>query len=233
MTQPAIVLEGVCRAFGGREVLHRVDLAIARGELYMLVGANGGGKTTLIEILATLLLPTCGSVRVHGCDAVADSRSVRRLIGYCPSALNSFYLRLSGAQNLAFFGALAGLDPEAGRARAAALLERVGLGGAAALRVDKYSDGMKARLGIARALIADPPVLLLDEPTKSIDPAGRDAMRTLLREAGPDGEPRTILWVTHHRDELALADRCGTLAGGRLVDAAPRRARALAALAAS
>ena len=200
--QPVIEVRNVSRTFSGRAVLRDVSLRVAEGEVFALVGPNGTGKTTLIEILATLLHPSAGHAAVHGFDVVRKADAVRALIGYCPSHLHSFYPRLSGRRNLDFFAALAGLDGRQGRLRIDRLLDEVGLSDAGSVRVERYSDGMRARLAVARVLLADARVLLLDEPTKSLDPEGKARMRDLLLRQTPAG-PRTILWVTHDRDELA------------------------------
>jgi ABC-2 type transport system ATP-binding protein len=214
----AISVRGVSRSFGAREVLRSVSLEIAEGDTFALVGKNGSGKTTLVEILATLLQPTSGTASVLGHDSVADGPAARRLIGYGPSSLQSFYLRLTGIQNLEFFGAIYGVDGARLRRRALFLMERLSIKAAAGERVEKYSDGMKARLSIARALLTDAPVLLLDEPTKSLDPAGReDARRLILREPRADGRPRTVFWVTHDEAEAReVAGRVGVLESGAI-----------------
>jgi ABC-2 type transport system ATP-binding protein len=215
MRAPAIATRRLGRSFGPLAVLVDVTLDVQPGEVFALIGSNGSGKTTLIEILATLLLPSSGSARIHGFDVVAMGARVRRTIGYCPSNLHSFYPRLTGRQNLQFFASLQGLPGRAGRARVEALLERVGLGDAAGQRVERYSDGMKGRLSVARALLADPAVVLLDEPTKSLDPEARARIRALLRERRADGEARTLLWVTHDLEEArGVADRIGRLRDG-------------------
>lgn len=216
----AISVRRVERCFGARRVLRDVSVEIAPGEVFVLVGPNGSGKTTLVEILATLLGPSSGTVAIHGHDVVNDAAAARRAIGYAPSSLHSFYPRLTALQNLMFFGAVYGMRPETVLPRARQLLERLSLDGAAGDRVERYSDGMKARLTIARALLTDAPVLLLDEPTKSLDAAGRDAARRLILEEGPRG--RTVVWVTHDPAEAqAVATRVGVLEEGTLrIDAA-------------
>jgi ABC-2 type transport system ATP-binding protein len=216
----AISLRFVRRDFGSQRVLQGVDLEVAKGEVFALRGDNGAGKTTLLEIVATLLMPSGGTALVHRRDVVADAIEVRRLVGYCPSTLQSFYPRLTGAQNLTFFATLAGLEAGAVRTRVGELLDRAGLSSATHVRVERYSDGMKARLNAARALLADPPVLLLDEPTKSIDAPGRAAIRRMLLEPLRRGGRRTVLLVTHDPAEAALADRRGVIAAGRLRPAA-------------
>jgi ABC-2 type transport system ATP-binding protein len=139
-------------------------------------------------------------------------------VGYAPSNLQSFYPRLSATRNLMFFAALYGMTGPRAHRRVEALLERLGLTAAAAMPYERYSDGMKARLVLARALLHDPAVVLLDEPTRSIDATFRDELRSLWRLCD-DGRARTALWATHDRAELRHADRVVRLAGGRLQDA--------------
>jgi ABC-type multidrug transport system ATPase subunit len=210
------------RCFGDQTVLAKVSLDIPRGETFTLTGPNGGGKTTLIELLATLLTPSSGRASVGGFDVVRQPDRVRTLIGYAPSALHSFYPRLTGKANLQFFAALKGLPSSEGRAQTDRLLSDVGLSSAAATRVDRYSDGMRARLVIARALLGDPAILLLDEPTKSIDARSRSDIRGVLTRARANGEPRTILWITHDAQEAAtVGHRGGELDHGVLREVAP------------
>jgi len=214
MNEPAIAVRHVSRVFGAHDVLRDVSIEVREGEVFALQGSNGSGKTTLLEILATVLLPTSGTARIHGLDVVNDAAAVRRLIGYAVSSLHSFYPRLTGSQNLAFFATLNGLSGRVLGARVGALLEQLDLAGAAHQRVEQYSDGMKARLCIARAVIADPPVLLLDEPSKCLDPAGRARVRELVLAAA-GGRPRTVIWVTHDQREAAeVANRTGHLSAG-------------------
>jgi ABC-2 type transport system ATP-binding protein len=217
MTVPTIAVADLRRSFAGREVLRGVSADVRQGEVFAMVGVNGSGKSTLIEILATLLLPTSGRATVAGFDVVQQASDVRRLVGYCPSNPQTFYPRLTGRRNLAFFAALYEVDVRVAERRIDSLLERVGLADASHARVERYSDGMKARLSIARALLTDAPVLLLDEPTKSLDPAARDMIRPLILGEGPSRAPRTIVWVTHDLKEAAeVADRIGVIEDGRL-----------------
>jgi ABC-2 type transport system ATP-binding protein len=217
MAGAAICVRSLARSFGAAPVLRDVSLEVPAGSTAVIVGANGSGKTTLLEILATLLTPTSGEVRVHGHDAVRDGAAVRRLIGYGFSTLHSFYPQLSARQNLEFFAAVHGLAARAARRRADCLLDALGLGAASAVRVQHFSDGMKARLSVARALVADPPVLLLDEPTKSLDAASRAAVWTLAASPTETRGPRTVVWTTHDRDEaFAIADAVSVLEDGVL-----------------
>ena len=217
MNESMIAVHQLTRDFGGRAVLRDVSFDVRAGEVFALLGANGSGKTTLLEILATVLHPTSGTVRIQGLNAVGDGAAVRRLIGYGVSSLHSFYPRLTGAQNLEFFGTLHGLDGRVLRARLGVLLAQLDLVGAAHQRVERYSDGMKARLSIARAVLANPPVLFLDEPSKCLDPDGRKRVRELTLRDDVTGRPRTVIWVTHdHREAAEVASRVGILEDGCL-----------------
>ncbi len=212
-----IAIRDLTRRFGDRTVLDEVSLEIRCGEVFTLSGPNGGGKTTLLETLATLLTPSSGTASVHGLDVVGQPDRVRALIGSAPSSLHTFYPRLTGSANLQFFAALKGLTAREGRTQGETLLRRMGLKDAARTRVDRYSDGMRARLSLARALLGDPPVLLLDEPMRSIDHQSRAEIRRLLTRARANGDPRTILWITHDPQEAAeVGHRGGEVHAGRL-----------------
>lgn len=232
---PAIAIRHLARSFGARRVLEDVTLDIPHGAVACVLGANGSGKTTLLEILATLLLPTRGQAFVHGLDVSTDGAAVRRIAGYGLSNLQTFYPQLSGRLNLQFIAAVYGLDPRQARRRAASLLEALGLSGAAEVRVQEYSDGMKARLSMARALLADPPVLLLDEPTKSLDEAGRLVVRDLAFARANTREPRTVVWTTHDYGEaVMIGDVVRVLVDGELREPAaylltPRHGQAVPA----
>ena len=202
-----------------REVLRDVNLEVAPGTVVGLLGANGAGKTTLLEILCTLLLPTSGQALVHGLDVVREAAAVKRLVGYCPSGFDSFYPRLTAAANLQFFAALHGLLPREGRQRLEAVFDLVGVNGSRDLDFQRHSAGMKQRLVLARALITNPPVLCLDEPTRSLDPRAQREMWRFLRATIVGDLRKTILVVTHSLAEAReICDRLTILDEGRIVD---------------
>jgi ABC-2 type transport system ATP-binding protein len=207
------------RPFGWRwtPVLTDVSFSVQRGEVFGLLGCNGAGKTTLMKLLCTLLLPDSGTARVNGFDIEKEARSVRRSIGCVFADERSFYWRLTGRQNLRFFAALSDLaGGEAGR-RIDEVLALTGLTSSAGTMVKDYSTGMRQRLAIARGLLARPGILILDEPTRSLDPAAAAELRRLIRAdlAGVGG--RTIVVATNLMEEAAaLCDRVAVLSGGRI-----------------
>ena len=178
---PVIEAHDLVRSFPGKLALDGVSLAVRPGEIEALLGPNGAGKTTLLRLLAGLMSPSAGSVRVLGQEVERRNREARGLVGLVPSGDRSFYLRISGLENLAFFGRLNGLRRRAAFERAAELLDHVGLADAAERPVGEYSHGMQKRLSVARALITDPAVLLVDEATHDLDPEGARRIRALDR----------------------------------------------------
>ena len=202
----------------GNEVLHGISLEIAAGEVFGLLGPNGAGKTTLVEILATLLLPSGGQARVCGHDVVSEAAKARTLTGYCPSAAESFYPRLDAVENLEFFALLHDFTVSGAAAKITALLNLVGLADARGVQFQKLSQGMKQRLSLARALLTDPPVLLLDEPSKSLDPLLQIEIWRFLRDQLTKKMGKTILLVTHSLAEAeSVCDRIAILNEGRIV----------------
>ena len=219
--QGATATHGICvravvKRFAGHTALAGVNLDVAPGEVVALLGPNGAGKSTLLRILGTTVLPDQGTATVVGHDVTDDPSAVRRRIGVTLGDERSWYWRLSGRQNLEFFGAMYGLRRRAARARAAELLRDVGLERAADRRFDGYSSGMRARLSLARALLTEPSVLLLDEPTRAIDPVAAVDFRDRVKQlASKDG--RSLLLATHDLYEAAaVADRIVVLGGGRV-----------------
>lgn len=223
---------GVTCVFGDKTVLDAVSLATRPGEIHALLGPNGAGKTTLLRVLTGLITPAAGSVLVAGMDSTGSPRALRRAIGLVPSGDRTFYLSISGQENLLFFARLQGMSKAAAATRAAEVLELVGLSGAARKRVGVYSQGMLKRLLIARAFLTDPDVLLVDDATHGLDPEGSRRVRDLVIEAARRGA--AVVWATQHLDEIrGLAQRVTLLDNGRvrfsgsvpelMAHAAPRR----------
>jgi ABC-2 type transport system ATP-binding protein len=196
------------------EALQGVSFQVSKGEMVGLVGPNGAGKSTLIRIIATLLEPTSGTVNVDGYHVSRHPQEIRRRIGLVLEGDRGLYGRLTGRRNLEFFGVLYGLAPAVASRRAGHLLEVFDLAGRDKL-VFGYSSGMRARLCLARALISDPPLLLLDEPSRSLDPVASLEMGRQLRQLA--GEGRAILLSSHRLEEVsAFCDRVVVLMGGRV-----------------
>lgn len=214
MTGPMIAAQGLEKSYGDHAVLRGVDLTVRRGEIFALLGPNGAGKTTTVNILTTLVRPDGGTARVAGADVVHDAARVRETI-----ALTGQYASVdefqTGRENLAMMGELAHLPRRAVRPRAAALLERFDLTDAADRRVGTYSGGMRRRLDLAISLVADPAVLVLDEPTTGLDPASRAQLWEVVRGLAADGT--TVLLTTQYLEEAdRLADTIAVLHDGRV-----------------
>ncbi len=190
----------VRRRFGDREVLRGVSIQVAPGDIHALLGPNGAGKTTLLRILAGLADATGGQVLILGRDIAAHGNELAGRAGLVPSGDRTFYLRISGLENLAFFGRLQGLGRAAAVARAHELLGLVGLGDATKRPVGRYSHGMQKRLSFARALITEPELLLVDEATHDLDPEGAERIRALA--AGLAARGTAIIWATQRVDEI-------------------------------
>jgi len=203
---------------GGTEVLRGVSLEVYRGEALGLLGPNGAGKTTLLEILCTLLLPTGGQASVGGYDVVREARQVRKVVSYCPSASDNFYPRLTGMANLEFYALLNNLSPQEARRRIPTVLNLVELDASRDVAFQRYSEGMKQRLALARALLTDPELLLLDEPTRSLDPVLQQEIRKFVREQVVAKLGKTVLLVTHSLLEAEqVCDRLAILHRGQIV----------------
>lgn len=205
-------------ASGSIEVLKDVTLQVRAGEILALLGSNGTGKTTLLEILATLQLPTSGGGVVGGYDLITQGDAVKRVVGYCPADSESFYPRLTGGANLEFIAALHGLSPLDARSRTEAVLDLIGARELEHVTFQRCSAGMKQKLCFARALLADPPILLLDEPTRSLDPESQRQFQDLLRHTLADQLGKTVVLVTHNLQEAErVCDRAALLRGGEIV----------------
>ena len=193
-----------------------ITLDIHAGEIFGLLGPNGAGKTTTIKMLCTLLEPTSGAARVNGYDVTKQADLVRQSLGAVLKGERSIYWKLTGRENLEYFAALYHIPKAAARKRIEDLLTRFDLQDKADEYVERYSSGMKQRLAIAKAMIANPPVLLLDEPTVGLDPQSARNLRELILEV--KGEGRTVLLTTHYMEEAdQLCDRVGIIDLGKII----------------
>jgi len=193
-----------------------ISLKVNQGELFGLLGPNGAGKTTTVKMLSTLLLPTSGSISILGLDIQKDTREIRKRIGFTFGGARGLYGRLSARDNLRYFAELYALPPETTRQRIADYLEMVGLADRADDRVETFSSGMQQRLHLARALLHDPELIFLDEPTVGIDPVGAREMRVIVKNLISLG--KTILLTTHYMAEAEeLCDRIAIVNKGRIV----------------
>jgi heme exporter protein A len=202
-----VVCSGLVRRFGERDALTGFDLEVERGEVVLLVGPNGAGKTTLLRVLATVLRPSEGDAAVEGCVLPNEARKVRSRIGFLAHE-PLVYPELTVTENLQLYAALHGVGAE----RVAALRQRVGLARRGNERAAELSRGLRQRLAIGRALLHDPSVLLLDEPTAALDEDGRALLREVLSEEG-----RTVLVATHEPEWFAgVATRQVPVRAGRV-----------------
>jgi len=193
-----------------------IDLVVEPGEIFGLLGPNGAGKTTTMKMLATLLIPTSGTIRVLGIDPMERPREVRARLGAMLSGERSLYWKLTGRENLEYFAALYHVPPRETKARIANVLAAVKLVDRAEDYVERYSTGMRQRLALARALLPDPPLVVLDEPTVGLDPQASRDLRDRVRELKSQG--RTVLLTTHYMEEAdQLCDRVAIIDHGRIV----------------
>lgn len=211
--------ELVFHPFRSRRIsaLNGVDLEVEAGECFCLMGPNGAGKTTLIKILSTLVYPDKGKAFIYGADVTEHPEIVKEKIGYALSEERSFYWRLTGRQNLEFFAVLNEIRAFDREEKIDQVLKFTGLEEAAGRRFNTYSAGMRQRLAIARALLSDPEVLFVDEPTRSLDPKASHKLRSFLREEIADNRGKTVFWATHDLDEAQdYAHRLAVLNDGRI-----------------
>jgi ABC-2 type transport system ATP-binding protein len=214
VTAPAIVASGLTRRFGSFTAVDGVSFEVERGEIFGYLGANGAGKSTTIRMLTGLLAPTSGEARVAGHDVARDPESVKSSIGYMSQKF-SLYLDLPVVENLVFFGGAYGLSGRALRTRADALLELTGLGGHARDTTGALPGGLRQRLALACALLHEPAVVFLDEPTAGVDPVARRAFWRTIRDLAREGT--TVFVTTHYLDEAEYCRRIGLMVDGRLV----------------
>ncbi|MCZ3387299.1 MAG: ABC transporter ATP-binding protein [Actinomycetia bacterium] len=214
MEEPAVEMQGVSHRYGSAPVLREIDLTIEHGEIFRFLGHNGAGKTTAINILTTLLVPSAGNARVCGHDVIADRSKVTERIGYLPSDVR-LYDHMTASENLEFFAKLSGVsDPRRAAAETLDYLDSSELG---PRRMSTFSTGMRQRIGIAQAIVHQPSVLFLDEPTSGLDPSGvrqlRETIFRLNRELG-----MTVFMNTHLLSEVArVCTTIGVLNHGELI----------------
>jgi ABC-2 type transport system ATP-binding protein len=208
-----LTLSGVRKSYGRAPAVEGLTLEVRRGEIFGLLGPNGAGKSTTVHLAVGLLRPDAGEVRLDGGDPAEPA--VRRKVGLAPQAL-ALYDQLTGRENLEFFGRTYGLGGAALASGVARALEFVRLADRARDRVDTYSGGMKRRLNLAAALVHDPALILLDEPTVGVDPQSRNAIFDSIKALRDEG--RTVIYTTHYMEEAErLCDRVGIMDHGTLL----------------
>jgi len=211
----AIEADGLVKTFGENRAVDGVDLRVRTGTVYGVLGPNGAGKTTTISMLATLLRPDGGSARVFGHDVVREPHVIRQLIGVT-GQYASVDEKISGIENLIVFGRLLGLSHKQAKRKGEDLLDAFDLTDAAKRPVEKYSGGMRRRLDLASSLIAQPPLIFLDEPTTGLDPRTRGQMWDVIRGLVTSGS--TVLLTTQYLDEAdQLASRIAVIDRGHVV----------------
>jgi len=211
----ALTIENLTKRFEDKIALENLNLQIEKGELFGLLGPNGAGKTTTINILCGLIKPTSGSAQILGYDVQKDTGKIKELIGVCTQE-TAIYPYLTGTENLELFGNLHTLDKKTLKTRRDMLLDKMGLAEDAKRKASKYSGGMKRRLSLALALIHDPEIAFLDEPTVAMDPQSRHAVWDFIREQKIKG--KTVILTTHAMEEAQeLCDRVGIIDHGKLI----------------
>jgi len=215
-----VVAENLVKEFptptgGQKRAVDGLSFRVGAGQIYGLLGPNGAGKTTTLRMLSGLMAPTSGSASLAGYDVATQLNDVKRILGFL-TANTGLYQRLNARELIVYFAELHGMDRRAASARAAELIERLGIGDFANLRCGALSTGQKQRVNIARALVADPPVLIMDEPTLGLDVlSNRVILRFIIQQRD---EGKTIILSTHYLDEAeTMCDQIGLLHDGRLV----------------
>jgi ABC-2 type transport system ATP-binding protein len=218
-TGTAIRTKGLTKRYGDFTAVDRLNLTVEHGEVFGLLGPNGAGKTTTILMLLGLSEPSGGTARVLDLDPARNPLSVKRQVGYLPDNVG-FYGGMTGRQNLRYTARLNAIDKKVAEDRIDGLLHRVGIGDAADMQVDKYSRGMRQRLGLADVLVKEPSIIILDEPTTAIDPAGVVEVLALVRELADAGA--AVLLASHLLHQVQqVCDRVGIFVAGKLVANGP------------
>jgi ABC-2 type transport system ATP-binding protein len=215
MKEPEIIIENLTEKFEDVTAIDGLSLEIEKGELFGLLGPNGAGKTTTIKVLCGLLKPTSGSVQVAGHDIRKEIDKVKEIIGVCPQD-TATYAFLSGRENVELFGNLHTMPKGKLKKNTEELLEKMSLKEDANRRLGKYSGGMKRRINLIIALVHDPEIAFLDEPTVAMDPQSRHAVWDFIKELETKG--KTIILTTHYMEEAQeLCDRIGIMDHGKLI----------------
>jgi ABC-2 type transport system ATP-binding protein len=215
MAEPFLVAKNLSKTFNDHKAVNDVSFSIEKGEIFGLLGPNGAGKTTTIRMLATVLLPDYGDVFIVGHSVRREAGAVHKLIGVCPQEL-ALYEELSARENLEFFGRMVGLGGAELKSQIATYLEVIGLAERAKSKVAKFSGGMKRRLNLGIALMGNPEMLFLDEPTVGIDPQSRNNIFDTIENLRQKG--MTILYTTHYMEEAnRLCERVAIMDGGKII----------------
>ncbi len=210
-----IETEGLTKHFAGFVAVEDVSLRVRTGEVVALLGPNGAGKTTTIRMLTSIMAPTSGWAKVAGYNVVNEAEYVRANVGVLTEG-HGLYLRMRGREYLDFFGDLYALDPSFTQRRGAELAQRFGLNDALGRRLGEYSKGMRQKLALVRAMLHNPPVLMLDEPTSAMDPHSARQVRNAIHDLRGDG--RTVLLCTHNLPEAEeLSDRIAIIRRGQII----------------
>ena len=209
-----VQLEGLQKRYGDFEAVSGIDLEVQPGEIFALLGPNGAGKTTTIRMMMGILQPTGGGARIAGRDCFSERAEVMRAVGYLPDE-PTFYDYLRGREILRFVGEMHGLEPQEADRRTGALVERLGLGDDLEEYAVNYSKGMKKKLAITCALLHEPSLLILDEPTNGLDPYATRTFHAIIREAAEAG--KSVFFATHLLDQAErLCHRVGIIHKGKL-----------------
>lgn len=212
---PLIATQNLTKQFDSTAAVQDITLDIAEGEILALLGPNGAGKTTTVRMLSSILKPTSGSATVAGFDVVRNAAEIRHLVGHL-TEFPGLYLRMRALEYLDFFGELQGMERARRRQRAFELLEQFGLGNAENRRLGEFSKGMRQKVALVRAMLHNPRVLFLDEPTSAMDPHSAKQVRDAINNLRGSG--RTIILCTHNLHEAeTLADRIAMIRRGRLI----------------
>src|SRR5262245_7051815 len=212
--EPVVVTSGLTKKYGAFVALDGLSLSVDRGQILGFIGPNGAGKTTTIKILVGLVRPTSGTASIGGADCVREARKIKRLVGYMPDTFGA-YDNMRVREYLDFFGAAFGIRRRDRIRRIGEVMEVTGCAYMADLFVESLSHGMRQRVGLARTLLHDPPVLILDEPANGLDPQARIEMRDVLRRLADMG--KTLLVTSHILPELSrICHRVAIITKGRL-----------------